>query len=856
MSRHEVIGPRRPSLWDTIRSYTLGPLSLKDPEIRKYFQSGDTSTGIPVNEYSALNYSAVWSAVNMVSGDVASMPCQLFKRVGKNKELYNTHPLYRILHDAPNPEMHSLTFRQTLQAHVMTWGNGYAEIERDAVGRPKHLWPITPNRVSVHRSAAGELLYHVASNTGPGVVINPADMLHLSGMGWDGCQGYSPIAKARDSIALGIAAERFGSKFFENGSTFGGVITHPSRFATPAARENFEKALKKRGQGVDRAHGLLLMEENMSYQPIGVPPDQAQFLESRQFQVTEIARWFNIPPHKLAELSRATFSNIEQQNREYYQSALFRWVKTWEHELGRKLISQMEMNQQVVEFNTDAFLRGDSEGRAKLYSSLFAIGAITPNEIRARENLNPIEGGDTAYVPLNSVPIDMAKKVVQSQIDANNEPPAPPQRALPPGDSAADQQQIAELRASVERLTGQLAEAREFSEIAQRGAAEAIAGHIAEATGRVEALARAIKADEKAEGLEQELGIARSLLKDAEERLDIATKATEAVTAERDQFNSAAVAADVQAGKFADRIVELGNSVENFRAEHTTALADLSHVKELLDGATTALAAEQAERAREMAEAERVKEMLAAVTRDADEWARKAGEIAAERDATHARNQELAATLAESEEAAGIADEAGSKAVLAQQAADERALLAEAEKVAAVARASDAERDRGIAEAAQAAANSLVEQRRQAETERMTAVIGSHRALFVDAMGRMVRREIANAKNYSATPQRMRAWLASYYDDTERALFVEALLPSVRIHLAWMKSPAVAGDVAASLVDEHFATSQREIGAVLDAGVEGFRETTQKLLRRWESERAPQFADRVMAEEITHVRQS
>ncbi len=463
MSRYELIRPRKASLWDRFRSFTIGPTSLKDPVLRKYFSGGSTSTGVSVSEYTALNYSAVWSAVNLIAGDVASLPLVLYRRVGKNKERYDSHPLYRLLHDAPNPEMSSITLRQTMQAHVLTWGNGYAEIERHVSGAPKYIWPITPERVQPFRGDSGALVYKVSNPKGADVYLDPIDMIHIPGLGWDGVQGYAPVDKARESVALGLAAERFGGAFYGNGSTFGGVISHPTKFSTPQARQNFEASLKNRHKGVDRAHGLLLLEEGMEYAQIGIPPDQAQFLESRQFQITEIARWFNVPPHKIGDLSRATFSNIEQQNIEYFQTTLIHWLEAWEQELMRKLISPLERNQQFIEHVVEGLLRGDSAGRAQLEQAEFRIGGLTPNESRALSNRNPVDGGDEAFVSMDAMPLSVAREYWQAQIESLKA------KAQPPTTPAGDDADRAALRVAVTALeAAREAEALEKRQAQQR----------------------------------------------------------------------------------------------------------------------------------------------------------------------------------------------------------------------------------------------------------------------------------------------------------------------------------------------------------------------------------------------------
>lgn len=848
MSRLEIDRPRtKPSLWDRFRSYTLGPLTSNDPALRKYFSSGEgTATGVQVSEYTALNYSAVWSAVNLIAGDVASLPLELYKREGKNKERYSAHPLYRLLHDSPNPEMSSLTFRQVLQAHVLTWGNGYAEIERDTVGRPKHLWPLTPERVTpLHEN--GRLTYRVTQQNGKDIPFDPANMLHIPGLGWDGVQGYSPIAKARESVALGLAAEKFGATFYGNGSTFGGVITHPTKFATPQARENFEKALKGRSQGVSRAHGLLLMEEGMTYAQMGIPPNEAQFLESRMFQITEVARWFNVPPHKIGDLSRSTNNNIEQQTQDYLQTTLLRWLEAWEQELMRKLISPLERNQQFIEHNLDGFLRADSQGRAALEATEFNIGALTPNDARALANRNPVEGGDRAFVQMNMMPLDRVDEWINAQIESlKPKPTAPPTR------SAEDEALIAALRSDV-------TEAYEERTVAAETQAKALSGLIDDLTaakvGQTELRAEVaaekglrIAVEERIEALTEQLAVNASLLKDVEERLAIAADTAKvlnaenaAVSAERDEI-AGTVAAAVAEAKQCRILHDSAKDHERVMvAERNEALAALAHIAELLDGAQTALAAEQAERAREQAESAAKVEAL---EREAFGQSDVIATLTTEK-------AKLTAERDEYGETAGMANEAGANAVIAAKEAQERALQAQSAQAQAEQRAELAERDKGIAEAAQAASSATLEQMRQAYADKVTAVTTAHRALMADAMRRVLAKETDRARRHQATPQKLRAWMGTFYQEHVETI-ADVLRPVIAAQLAWRQSDADPVALATAIATAHCETSQEQLRMV--AAVEDFSASFEKLLQRWEANRPEAVADQFMQEGVSHVR--
>jgi HK97 family phage portal protein len=401
--------------WGALRSYWSGPITSNSPELARLWADPPVTSGVAVNEQTALNYSAVWAAVQRISGDVGSLPLVLYKRVGDGKEPLRDHPTYRLLHDQPNPDMTAVVFRETLQAHLLTWGNAYAEIEWRGDGRPNALWPIEPNRVTPERTAGGGLRYKVQGYNKADVYFAPEDMLHIPGLGFDGTCGYSVIQKARESIGLGIAMEKFGGAFFGNGTTFGGILTHSARLSD-AARKNIRESFNSKHQGVHRAHNFALLEEGMTYTPLGVPPDDAQFLETRRFQVTEIARWFQIPPHMLADLERATFSNIEQQQIDYYTGTLRRWLVRWEQEINRKLV--LQQGTQFVEHVIDGLLRGDIESRYAAYAVGRQWGWLSADDVRSKENLNPLpsDAGKIYLVPINMAPADRINEVIDAQV--------------------------------------------------------------------------------------------------------------------------------------------------------------------------------------------------------------------------------------------------------------------------------------------------------------------------------------------------------------------------------------------------------------------------------------------------------
>jgi HK97 family phage portal protein len=413
-------------LAEAVRSW-LGPYGSNDPALQALFGGRPTAAGVSVNEQTALNISAVWCAINIIAGGVSALPLILYKRLANDgKERFTDHPVYRLLHDEPNPETVSMTFRETLQAHALTWGNGYAEIQRDETGRPVALWQITPDRVRPFRepTARAPLRYDVIQPDGRHVTLDAERMLHVPGLGWDGTQGYSVIHKARESLGLLAATEKFGAKFFGNSATAGLTAHHPGKLSE-TAHARLKTSLNAALTG-DQAHSLILLEEGVTIEKVTIPPNDAQFLETRKFQVTEVARWFNIPPHMLKDLDRATFSNIEQQSLEFVIHTLTPWLVRWEQELERKLIRPLERRQQFIKHNVNALLRGDTLSRYQAHAIGRQWGWLSPNDILKLEDQNPIgPQGDIYLVPSNMAPAERIDEIVDAQIAPKPAPAVP-----------------------------------------------------------------------------------------------------------------------------------------------------------------------------------------------------------------------------------------------------------------------------------------------------------------------------------------------------------------------------------------------------------------------------------------------
>ena len=369
------------------------------------FFFGGTTSGKPVNEHTAMQMTAVYSCVRILAEAVAGLPLHLYKYTdngGKEKAL--SHSLYFLLHDEPNPEMSSFVFRETLMTHLLLWGNAYAQIIRNGKGEVIALYPLMPNRMKVDRDSRGNLYYsytryidEAPALNGITVTLRPTDVLHIPGLGFDGLVGYSPIAMAKNAIGLAMATEEYGAKFFANGAAPGGVLEHPGTIKDPQkVKDSWNMAY----QGSGNAHKVAVLEEGMKYQQIGISPEQAQFLETRKFQINEIARIFRVPPHMVGDLEKSSFSNIEQQSLEFVKYTLDPWVIRWEQAISRSLLSPSEKKEYFSKFNVDGLLRGDYVSRMNGYATARQNGWMSANDIRELEDLDriPAELGGDLYL--------------------------------------------------------------------------------------------------------------------------------------------------------------------------------------------------------------------------------------------------------------------------------------------------------------------------------------------------------------------------------------------------------------------------------------------------------------------------
>lgn len=365
---------------------------------------GRSSSGILVNESSALTLSAVWACHRILAETLAHPPLVVYERKKGKDGKQRIEPaadleIFWSLKNEFNDHMTSLVARETVMGHVAGYGNGYFEVERRRNAEPVQLWPMLPDRTNPILEN-GKLRYETRVDGQP-VKISAQNTVHIPGLGFDGYKGYSPIQMARNVVGLGQATEEFGAKYFSQGSKSGGVLMYPGQLS-PKAKENIQNSFENDTQGLDKAHRITILEEGTKFIATTIPPNDAQFLETRKFQVIEIARFYRMPLHKMQEMERSTNNNIEQQAIEFVMDTMLPWFVRWEQELNRKLwVTREDRKRYFCKFNLNGLLRGDSAARSQYYKSAIETGYMTRNEVRELEDLEPLDGLDEPLVPLN-----------------------------------------------------------------------------------------------------------------------------------------------------------------------------------------------------------------------------------------------------------------------------------------------------------------------------------------------------------------------------------------------------------------------------------------------------------------------
>jgi len=360
-------------------------------------------SGVYINEHNSMTVSGVFACVRVIAEDIASLPFALYRRLERGKEKATDHRLYYLIHDSPNEEMTAFAFKEAMMTNLLLWGNGYAQIIRDRNGRIASLYPLLSSRMFVTKNQSNERIYNYTNDKGETYTLRKDQVLHIGGIGYDGITGLSPIAVAREAIGLAKATEIYGNKFFANGARPGGVLEHPGTVKDPSkVRESWETVYK----GANNAHKIAVLEEGMKYHDIGMPQKDAQFLETRQFQLNEICRIFRVPPHLVGDLTRSTFSNIEHQSIDYVVHTLRPWLVRLEQAVNLCLLDEYERDGYFAKFNVDGLLRGDFAARMSGYAVGRQNGWYSANDIRELEDLNPIpdeQGGDLYLVNGNMI---------------------------------------------------------------------------------------------------------------------------------------------------------------------------------------------------------------------------------------------------------------------------------------------------------------------------------------------------------------------------------------------------------------------------------------------------------------------
>ena len=360
-----------------------------------------------MDEKSALQIATVYACVRLLAETVASLPLHLYRYTGDGdaKEKATEHPLYKLLYRQVNPEMTSFSFRETVMTHLLLWGNAYAQIVRDGKNAILGLYPLLPENVEIDRNENGELyyIYHAYTDEVPGekdkdILFRRDEILHIPGLGFNGLVGFSPVAMMKNALGSTLAVEKYGSAFFKNGAQPAGVLEHPGVLKDPQKiRDNWTQAYG----GAANAHKVAVLEEGMQYKPISLPPEDSQFLSTREFGVEEICRIFRVPPHMVQDLKRATFNNIEHQSIDFVMHTIMPWLIRIEQAIIKDLLIDKEQDELFPKFNVDGLMRGDYKSRMDGYAVGFANGFLSPNDIRRLENMDLIpaeDGGDDYYL--------------------------------------------------------------------------------------------------------------------------------------------------------------------------------------------------------------------------------------------------------------------------------------------------------------------------------------------------------------------------------------------------------------------------------------------------------------------------
>lgn len=368
-----------------------------------------SQAGVEIGESDAVKIMAVYACIRVIASEIAATPVQFLRNTPTGKERVPGR-LATLLRYEPNPEMTASDFKRAMTLNLELWGNAYAEIVRNRSGEITSIWPIPAWRVTKKRDEKKNLYYSVVVEGGTAATLKDSQMLHLRAMG-SGVVGMSFVALARDALGLALAAEVYGSNFFKNGAMASGIATYP-RALSQEALDNFKTSFRESYEGLTNAQRIMFLEEGLKFQQLTIPNDAAQFLETRTYQMLEVCRFFGVPPHKIAILDRATFSNIEHQSMEFDQQCIQPRIIQWEEELRRVLLTKAEKESgYFFKFNLNSRWRVALATKTAYYTSMRQNGILNANEIRELEDMNPIpaeDGGDDYLINGNMIPITAA----------------------------------------------------------------------------------------------------------------------------------------------------------------------------------------------------------------------------------------------------------------------------------------------------------------------------------------------------------------------------------------------------------------------------------------------------------------
>lgn len=392
-----------------------------------WINGGETSSGEVVNEETAMKMAAVYACIRLLSQSVAKLPLHVYNNKGGKKIKDERHAVTQLLETRPNPYMTPFDFKMTMEAHRQLYGNAYAEIQFGRDGYPKGLWILNPELTEVVTDDKnhGRVWYTTVLPDGQSVKLKYENVLHIKNIGLTGLKGMSPIAVARETIGSQMASQKYVSKFYKNGTTAKGVLSVPGVTLKPEAKKIVREEWEKMNTGMTNANRIAILDSGITYQDLTMSQADAQFIETQKLNTTDIARIYNVPPHMIADLEHATFSNIEHQSISFVKNTLQPLLVSWEQALNFQLFTPTEQKNYYCKYNVDSELRGDSKSRAEYYEIMERIGAYNIDEIRDKEDLPALEDGlgKKHLISLNYTFLDKLEEYQMSKGQSNNKEP-------------------------------------------------------------------------------------------------------------------------------------------------------------------------------------------------------------------------------------------------------------------------------------------------------------------------------------------------------------------------------------------------------------------------------------------------